>query len=74
METPLESHEEWLVLLAEFHPSDAVSTSAMNLLQRLYDPTYVWCEELDYAVVKNKECNCINEDKPLTKQNDDYGF
>ena len=36
------------------------ANEAMAILRKDYDPTYVWCADCDYLVVKEKDC-CNNK-------------
>jgi hypothetical protein len=61
-------NEEQLILLAETGDDDSAN-EAMSILRKEYDPTYMWCSECDYLVVKESEC-CMNkkEEKDLDNQ------
>lgn len=52
-------NEQHLILLAETGNDDDAQ-SAMDILRSEYDPTYMWCAECDYLVVKEKDC-CLNK-------------
>jgi hypothetical protein len=52
--------ESELIELAE-GADDEVSNAAMVILRKRFDSSYVWCPELDYAVVKLSECEKIAE-------------
>lgn len=47
--------EAQLILIAE-GPNDKEANKAMKELRERFDPAYVWCPDLDYAVVKLDEC------------------
>jgi hypothetical protein len=47
--------EYQLIVIAE-GPDDAKANAAMKELRERFDPNYVWCPDLDYAVVKLGEC------------------
>lgn len=51
--------EEELILTAQEHPDDDVANAAMKELRERFDETYIWCEDCDGLVVKEKDC-CIN--------------
>lgn len=49
--------EQQLILLAE-SGNDDEANEAMAILRSDYDPTYMWCADCDYIVVKEKNwCN-----------------
>jgi hypothetical protein len=50
--------EDQLIVIAE-GPSDEEADKAMKELRERFDPTYTWCPDLDYAVVKLDECEKI---------------
>jgi hypothetical protein len=56
--TKEEPTEEELIVIAE-GPDDAEANKAMKELRERFDPNYVWCPDLDYAVVKMDECEKI---------------
>jgi hypothetical protein len=39
---------------------DEKANEAMAILRKDYDPTYMWCADCDYLVVKEKDC-CNNK-------------
>ncbi len=47
-----------LIVIAE-GSSDQEANEAMKELRERFDPNYVWCPDLDYAVVKLDECEKI---------------
>jgi hypothetical protein len=47
--------EDELIELAE-NQNNEIADAAMAELRRRFDPSYGWCAELDYAVVKREEC------------------
>jgi hypothetical protein len=49
--------ESWLIDVAQDSDNKAAD-AAMTLLRMKFDKNYVWCEDLDYTVVKCKECQC----------------
>lgn len=49
--------ESWLIDVAQ-DSDDKAADAAMTLLRIKFDKNYVWCEDLDYTVVKCKECQC----------------
>jgi hypothetical protein len=51
--------EQELILLAETSNDDEAN-EAMAILRKYYDPTYMWCADCDYIVVKEKDC-CLNK-------------
>ncbi len=51
----IELTEAQLIEIAE-GPDDASADKAMKELRERFDSSYVWCPELDYAVVKLCEC------------------
>jgi len=53
------NHEQSLIRLAQEHPDDKTANTAMKQLRKLYDSTYVWCEDCDGLVTKSAEC-CLN--------------
>lgn len=55
----LSVEERRLVVIAESHPSAATATKAMIELREVYDPTYLWCDDCDGLVVKERDC-CMN--------------
>lgn len=54
-------NEQELILLAETG-SDDEANEAMAILRKDYDPTYMWCADCDYLVVKETDC-CMNKTK-----------
>ena len=52
-------NEQQLILLAETGNDDEAN-EAMAILRKDYDPTYMWCADCDYLVVKEKDC-CMNK-------------
>lgn len=52
-------NEEQLILVAETGNDDDAK-NAMAVLRSEYDPTYMWCADCDYLVVKEKDC-CHNK-------------
>lgn len=46
---------------------DATANLAMKELREKYDATYGWCEDCDYAVVKEKEC-CMHPDNVKARE------
>ena len=51
--------EQQLILIAETGNDDEAN-EAMAILRKDYDPTYKWCADCDYLVVKEKDC-CMNK-------------
>lgn len=54
-----EKSEMDLIKIAE-QGDDKEATEAMILLRTLYDPTYIWCSECDYIVIKAGDC-CLEQ-------------
>jgi hypothetical protein len=52
--------EDELIELAE-GPNNEIADAAMAELRRRFDASYVWCPCLDYAVVKQDECEKMLE-------------
>ena len=50
-----------LIKIAQNHPDDKISKSAMKRLKSEFDETYGWCLDCDGAVVKEAEC-CLNRE------------
>ena len=48
--------EDQLIVIAETSNDVDAANAAMNELRERFDPNYVWCPDLDYAVVKMGEC------------------
>lgn len=53
-------NEQELISLAETG-NDKEANEAMAILRNEYDPSYVWCADCDYIVVK--EIDCCNNTK-----------
>lgn len=51
--------EQQLILVAETG-NDQDAQAAMDVLREHYDPTYTWCADCDYMVVREKDC-CNNK-------------
>jgi hypothetical protein len=51
--------ETQLRQIAEQHPDDATANAAMKELRERFDKTYIWCEDCDGLVTKEKDC-CMN--------------
>ena len=51
--------EDELIELAE-GSNNEIADAAMKELRTRFDPSYVWCPELDYAVVKEDECKYLS--------------
>lgn len=52
--------EKGLIKIAECG-GDKEANKAMNELRKKFDKTYMWCEDCDFLVVKEKDC-CMNRD------------
>lgn len=52
-------NEQELISIAETGNNEEAN-EAMAVLRKDYDPTYVWCADCDYLVVKEKDC-CNNK-------------
>jgi hypothetical protein len=48
--------EDQLIVIAETSNDHDEANAAMNELRERFDPNYVWCPDLDYAVVKMEDC------------------
>lgn len=55
MNNKTEGVEAWLIDIAEGNDNEAAN-AAMTLLRIGFDKSYTWCAELDYAVVRLKDC------------------
>jgi hypothetical protein len=53
--------EKELILTAEQHPNEETANKAMKELRSRFDKTYVWCNDCDGLVTKEKDC-CLNID------------
>ena len=50
-----------LIKLAENHADDNIANSAMKELRYRFDETYIWCQDCDGLVCKEKDC-CLNKE------------
>lgn len=55
--------ENLMVDVAQWIYSDVLANRAMEVLRKYYDSTYMWCEDCDGIVCKEKDC-CLN--RPLS--------
>ena len=51
--------EKELVDIATWDQDDNIANKAMKLLRSKFDKTYIWCEDCDGLVVKERDC-CLN--------------
>jgi hypothetical protein len=62
--------EQQLILIAETG-NNQDAQNAMDVLRSTYDPSYTWCSECDYIVVKEKDC-CLNN--PYDEERHEMGY
>jgi len=60
MSKPIDTTEDMLIVIAQHEPDDVLANIAMKELREKYDPTYMWCEDCDGVVCKEKDC-CLNQ-------------
>lgn len=62
--------EDELIEIAQQHIDDNVANKAMKELRERFDKTYIWCQDCDGLVCKEKDC-CLNR---VTLNNDKLKF
>ena len=70
----MEEREKELIGLAQQGIDEEIASDAMVELRTKYDPTYFWCDDCDYAVVKESEC-CVNrKDEELADEDLNWDY
>ena len=52
--------ENELTKIAQHSRDNEEASKAMRELKERFDPTYCWCADCDFLVIKSKDC-CMNK-------------